>query len=195
VRSRPKRTDAAFRERVGSLILIPDTLSDFRLHVRLLLCGLVLGPALAHADWFTVAGVAGDDQEDYIQVDPTRIRFDGERRLLDVRVSRTKTRISMDGVVFRSFQGVAEVDCAQSTARYVSATFYAAPHFAGPPVTSIEYSEASRRPMAFRDISGGFAARLIRAACVVQQQALSDPARSTPSRESSDMEQRQPLDE
>jgi hypothetical protein len=137
--------------------------------LRLVLCGLVFGTTtLAHADWFTVAGVAGDDQEDYVQVDPTRIRSDGERRLLDVRVSRTKARTSMDGVVFRSFQGVAEVDCARSRARYVSATFYAAPHFTGPPVTSLEYSENSQRPMAFREISGGFTARVIRAACSVQ---------------------------
>jgi hypothetical protein len=136
--------------------------------LRILICCLVFGSSIAHADWFTVAGVAGDDREDYIQVDPTRVRFDGDRRLLDVRVSRVAPRISMDGVVFRSFEGVAEVDCKRSIARYVSATFYAAPHFTGPPITSLEYSENSLRPMAFREISGGFTARLIRAACVVQ---------------------------
>lgn len=119
------------------------------------------------AEWFTVAGVAGDDHADYVQVDPATLRSDGDRRWLDVRVSRATERTSTEGVRFRSFEGVAEVDCRVSSARYVSATFHAEPHFAGKPIARLDFPPDRVRPMAFRQISGDFSARVIRAACAV----------------------------
>lgn len=129
-----------------------------------LLCGAVS----AQAEWFTVAGVAGDDQADYVQVDPATLRSEGDRRWLDVRVSRTAERTSTEGIRFRSFEGVAEVDCQAWSARYVSATFHAAPHFAGAPIARLDFSTDRIRPMAFRQISGDFSTRVIRAACAAR---------------------------
>jgi hypothetical protein len=139
----------------------------------------LLGGALAaQAGWFTVAGVAGDDRGDYVQVDPVSLRSDGARRWLDVRVSRAAERTSTEGVRFRSFEGVAEVDCSASTARYVSATFYAEPHFAGTPIARLDYASDRVRPMAFRQIPGDFSARVIRAACTVEPSQPEPPPSS-----------------
>jgi hypothetical protein len=135
---------------------------------RILIFGLLLhGSMPVQAEWFTVAGVAGDDHADYVQVDPATLRSDGDRRWLDVRVSRAAERTSTEGVRFRSFEGVAEVDCRASSARYVSATFHAKPHFAGRPIARLDFPPDRVRPMAFRQISGDFSTRVIRAACVV----------------------------
>ena len=136
---------------------------------RALTCLFLSCHALAaQAGWFTVAGVAGDDRGDYVQVDPVSLRFDDARRWLDVRVSRAAERTSTEGVKFRSFEGVAEVDCGASTARYVSASFYAEPHFAGTPIARLDFASDRVRPMAFRQIPGDFSARVIRAACTVE---------------------------
>lgn len=129
-----------------------------------LLCGAVP----VQAEWFTVAGAAGDDQADYVQVDPATLRSEGDRRWLDVRVSRTTERTSTEGIRFRSFEGVAEVDCHTWSARYVSATFHAEPHFTGAPIAKLDFSPDRVRPMAFREISGDFSARVIRAACAAK---------------------------
>jgi len=129
---------------------------------------LLCGALTAQAGWFTVAGIAGDDRGDYVQVDPVTLRFDGALRWLDVRVSRAAERTSTEGVRFRSFQGVAEVDCSASTARYVSATFHAEPHFAGAPIARFDYPRDRVRPMAFRQIEGNVSARVVRAACAVE---------------------------
>lgn len=126
------------------------------------------GHSAVHAGWFTLAGDSLDNTVDYIQVDPQSVEADGVLRTLQVRVSRSTTRTSTDGVAFRSFQGVAEVNCEKKTARYTSATFYSQPHFAGPPVTTLSYQRNQVRPVAFRQIDGDYAHRLIRAACVVE---------------------------
>ncbi|RZL62858.1 MAG: hypothetical protein EOP81_14940 [Variovorax sp.] len=130
---------------------------------------LVCGHSAIHAAWFTLAGNPLDNSADYIQVDPQSVVADGVLRTLQVRVSRAQTRTSTDGVAFRSFQGIAEVNCEKKTARYTSATFYNQPHFTGPPVTTLTYQPNQVRPVAFRQIDGDYAQRLIRAACVVEK--------------------------
>jgi hypothetical protein len=131
-----------------------------------LLMFLLSGSALAQPTWFTIVGMPGDDANDYVQVDPSSVRAEGDRRLIDVRVSRAAPRTSTDGIVFRSFTGLAQVDCRQSTARYVSAVFHDAPHFLGTPIATRDYPPSEPRPMVFREIAGDYAARVIRAACV-----------------------------
>lgn len=136
--------------------------------VALLAFALISSHSAGHAAWFTLAGDPLDNGVDYIQVDPQSVVADGVLRTLKVRVSRANTRTSTDGVAFRSFQGVAEVNCEKKTARYTSATFYNQPHFAGPPVTTLNYQRDQVRPVAFRQIDGDYSQRLIRAACVVE---------------------------
>jgi hypothetical protein len=146
---------------------------------------LFWGAVPAQASWFTIAGIAGDDRADYVQVDPATLRSDGDRRWLAVRVSRVSERTSTEGIRFRSFESMAEVDCSASTARYVSATFHAKPHFAGPPIARLDYPPEHLRPMVFRQIAGDFSTRIIRAACVVghgdrMPQETDKPIEATP---------------
>jgi len=141
---------------------------------------LFWGALPAQANWFTIAGIAGDDSADYVQVDPATLRSDGDRRWLAVRVSRVSERTSAEGIRFRSFQGTAEVDCSASAARYVSAIFHAEPHFAGPPIARLDYPPDRVRPMVFRQIAGDFSARVIRAACAVGQGDRTPPETDKP---------------
>lgn len=140
-------------------------------HVPLLAFALLSSHPTLHAAWFTLAGDPSNNAADYIQVDPQSVVAEGELRTLQVRVSRAGPRTSTDGITFRSFQGIAEVNCEKKTARYTTATFFSAPHFAGPPLTTLTYPRDQVRPVAFRQIEGDYAQRLIRAACVVERNA------------------------
>ena len=47
----------------------------------LLLLALFAGP-LAHAEWLTLTGSAGEAANSYVQVDPTSVVVDGSKRLV-----------------------------------------------------------------------------------------------------------------
>ena len=128
---------------------------------------VLLASTAARAEWFTLAGTPGDDNSDYIQIDPTSIQSDGVKRTLDLRVSRNAVRTSTDGIQFRSFEGAAEVDCSSKTARFTRSTFFPEPHFTGSPVARLTYTSEQPRPVAFRLFRNDYAPRLISAACSI----------------------------
>lgn len=138
-----------------------------RLHA-LWFAGLVsLAPfaACASATWLTLVGNPADATSDYIQFDPASLAFHHSIPELAVRVSRAHPRTSKEGITFRSFDSVVAVDCKYGTARFLRATFYAHPDFHGTPIDSVVFGAADVRPMAFREIAGAPAQRMVRAAC------------------------------
>lgn len=130
---------------------------------------LVLPVAVHAADWFTLFGTAGDPDDDYVQTDPTTVKIEDRKRILDIRVNRSEVRTSTDGIRFRSFQGKAEVDCDVRTARYVAATFYSEPNFSGTPIASLRFEKDQDRPVTFRKIPGALDTRIVKAACALQR--------------------------
>ncbi|WP_254787499.1 surface-adhesin E family protein [Variovorax sp. OV700] len=132
----------------------------------LLLLALLAGP-LAHAEWLTLTGSAGEATNSYVQVDPTSVVVDGSKRLVAVRISLAEPRTSQEGIKFRSVTAQASVDCDARKARYVSATYFGQPNFVGPPLAVREFDETDVRPMKFDGLPGDLAARTVNAACGV----------------------------
>lgn len=121
--------------------------------------------AQAEDNWLTLVGDPKDQTADYIQLDPSGLSRDRNRRVVPVRVSRAHARTSKEGIVFRSVEGVAAIDCVSGSARILKASFYAEANFKGTPIRVEIFKPGDVRPMAFRDVSGQPAQRVVRAAC------------------------------
>ena len=122
---------------------------------------------LAHAEWLTLTGTAGDAANSYVQVDPTSVVVDGSKRLVALRISLAEPRTGQDGLRFRSVAAKASVDCDARKARYVSATYFSQPNFVGEPVAVREFDEGDVRPMKFDGLPVELAPRTMNAACGV----------------------------
>lgn len=121
--------------------------------------------ARAENNWLTLVGDPKDPTADYIQLDPRAISRNKNLRTVPVRVSRVQTRTSKEGIVFRSFEGVAAIDCQSRTARILRASFYAEPDFSGTAFRTVVFKPDDVRPLAFREVSGKPTERLVQAAC------------------------------
>ena len=138
------------------------------IHHTLLVClvSLVsLGTACASTSWLTLVGDPAIPSSDYIQFDPAALSRHGEQPTIPIRVSRSQPRTSTDGIVFQSFESVVAVDCSKRTARYLQATFFAAPDFQGVPLRTVVFHTLDLRPVEFRLIQGEPTQRMINAAC------------------------------
>lgn len=134
--------------------------------LRQVLSSVLLACApVAHAiDWFTVVGDPADPRADTVQIDPVVRRADGPLRTMGIRVSRSMERTSGGGVVFRSYEGTVEFDCARHTARFERTQFFSEPLWRNPgPV--VDFPRDNPRPMAFRLFEPNPRERVIRAAC------------------------------
>lgn len=123
------------------------------------------GAARAENNWLTLVGDPKDPAADYIQLDPRSISRDKYLRTVPVRVSRVRSRTSKEGIIFRSFEGMAAIDCKNRTARILQASFYAEPDFRGIPSRSVVFKPDDVRPLAFREVSGKPTERVVQAAC------------------------------
>ncbi|RYX94362.1 MAG: hypothetical protein EOO28_15000 [Comamonadaceae bacterium] len=135
--------------------------------MKRLLVILSLIPACAFASdhtWFTIVGDSLRQDVDTIQVDVNPVAIKNNMRLLNVRLSRAKGRVSGDGISFRSFDSLTEFDCDKKTARYTRTRFYAEPLWKAP-TRVMDYPSNDVRPMAFREIEPNPNERIIRAAC------------------------------
>ncbi|MDO8251851.1 MAG: hypothetical protein Q7T78_19345 [Rhodoferax sp.] len=133
----------------------------------LLLCLALfhVNAAQAEGNWLTLVGDPKDQAADYIQLNPSGLSRDKNRRIVPVRVSRVHARTSKEGIVFRSFEGVAAIDCVSGSARILQASFYAEANFKGKPIRVEVFKPDDVRPLAFREVSGQPTQRVVRAAC------------------------------
>jgi len=130
----------------------------------LLLLGSVGAPAFAQTRWFTVTGNLQDPAVNTVQVDPVAVATTADRRIMNVRVSRSADRVNWDGVPYRSYESQVAFDCRAGKAEYLSANYYLAPFWAGTAHHTTDYA-ASPRPMVFRDVEPNPTHRIVRAAC------------------------------
>ena len=132
----------------------------------LLLLSLAGCGAQAENQWFTVTGNPVDASVDTVQVNPVATKAKGNLRTMNVRVSRKEQRFNWEKTPYRSYESSVLFDCRARKANYISATFYAAPLWQGPPGKTINYGN-SPPPMLFRDADPNPTNRIIRAACQV----------------------------
>jgi hypothetical protein len=129
------------------------------------LCLVAVFPLHAKADWLTVVGLQDDADLDIVQVQLGPRLTKPALQAINLRVNRSASRTSTDGVVFRSFVATAVVDCAERKGRFTSSAFYALPLWQGQPHKTFAFSAAEVRPMLFRNIEPNPTERIIRAAC------------------------------
>ncbi len=127
-------------------------------------CALLSVAQAADVPWLTVAGDPADAHADTIQVNPVFVRRDGPQREMQVRVSRSVERISMDGIRFRSFVSLVAFDCEARVARFVTSQFYDGPLWRGAG-TRMHYSEQTWRPVEFRGFDPNPRDKVVQAAC------------------------------
>jgi hypothetical protein len=128
----------------------------------------VAGTALAASvapEWLTITGDPLNDQVNTIQVDPAPMEMRGAVKVLRVRVSRSATRTSSDGVQYRSFESLVGFDCARRTARYRQIRFFMDATWKGEPYRILEYTDGEPRWMQFREVEPNPNQRIINAAC------------------------------
>jgi len=121
--------------------------------------------AAAPSAWLTVTGDPSNPAVNTIQVDPTPLEAHGNVRAMLVRVSRSQTRTSWDGVPYRSYESRVLFDCQQMTARYQRIRYFMAPGWAGASHRTVDYSQGEPRWMLFRDVAPNPNQRIIHAAC------------------------------
>lgn len=110
-----------------------------------------------------MAGYPEIADSDVIQISPTLSHWNGQVTL-EVRATRRSDRTGYSGATYRSYSALALVDCSSAKGWFMTMTYYGSPNWQGPAsaVTSFKPEEA---PMAFNDIPGTPAAKVIRAAC------------------------------
>lgn len=131
------------------------------LSVATLLIGTTL-PALAQ-DWFTISGYPELPGTDVVQISPALTTWQ-QQVTLEVRTTRKSERAGYGGTPYRSYSGLAAVDCAQRKGWFLTLTFYAQANWEGPATRSASF-KPEEAPMAFSDIQGKPAERLVNAVC------------------------------
>ncbi|MES2183889.1 MAG: surface-adhesin E family protein [Pseudomonadota bacterium] len=119
-------------------------------------------PAWAE-DWLTIAGYPELPDSDVVQISPVLSGWQ-QQMTLEVRVTRQNQRNGYGGVPYRSFEGLAAVDCTARRGWYLTIKYFAGPSWQGESTKSVNL-KPDEAPMAFRDIPGAPADRIINAAC------------------------------
>jgi len=117
----------------------------------------------AAQDWFTISGYPELPDTDVVQISPALTSWQ-QQVTLEVRTTRKSERTGYGGTAYRSYAGLAAVDCAQRKGWFLTLTFYAQPNWQGTAVKSASF-KPEEAPMVFSDIPGKPAERLINATC------------------------------
>lgn len=127
----------------------------------------LLMAAQAHAqtdeEWLTIHGFPEDKAGDVVQINPTQIPWQNQFTM-EVRVSRSTPRSSYRKHPYRSFKGVAVIDCSTQKGWYLSLNYYGEPAWQGPVTGREEYKE-NEAPVTFTGMPGEPARKLITASC------------------------------
>lgn len=130
-----------------------------------LLALLSWSSASGQAGWLTFVGNPGDARGDLLEVDSQSRKASAKGSTLDIRVSRVSLRTSTEGVPFRSYTATVLVDCAEKTARFLTASFYMMPLWEGKPHKTLIYSPSEVRPLLFRFFEPNPLPRIFKATC------------------------------
>jgi hypothetical protein len=120
-------------------------------------------PAWAE-DWLTISGYPELPDSDVVQISPVLSGWQ-QQVTLEVRVTRQNQRNGYGGVLYRSFEGLAAVDCSARRGWYLRIKYFGQASWQGESVTAANF-KPDEAPMVFRDIPGASADRIINAACI-----------------------------
>lgn len=119
--------------------------------------------AQAQTDWLNIVGDGDNPAVNTVEVDPTPLGG-SDALVFRVRVSRSASQVSWDGIRYRSFQSQVQFDCANNTAKYLAIDFFLAPGWKGASHHTSVYTQPPRL-MDFPEIAPNPAPRIVRAAC------------------------------
>jgi hypothetical protein len=119
-------------------------------------------PAMAQ-DWLTISGYPEIPDTDVVQISPVLTTWQ-QQVTLEVRTTRKSERTGYGSTRYRSYTGLAAVDCAQRKGWFLTLAFYAKPNWEGTATMSASF-KPEEAPMVFSDIPGKPAERLVNAAC------------------------------
>lgn len=114
-------------------------------------------------DWFTISGYPELPGTDVIQISPVLTTWQ-QQVTLEVRTTRKSERTGYGGIGYRSYSGLAAVDCAQRKGWFLTLNFYAQPNWEGAATRSATF-KPEEAPMVFLDIPGNPSERLVNAVC------------------------------
>lgn len=120
-------------------------------------------------DWLTVQGFPETPQDDLVEVNPAR-QDEGQQVTVLLRVSRKEMRTSFKGHRYRSYLGKAVIDCTVQQGWYLVNRYYQQPLWAGPE-TAQESFRPGEAPVAFKDMPGDAARKIVQAACKGKDQS------------------------
>ena len=123
----------------------------------------IFATAAAAEDWFTMSGYPELKGSDLVEISPVLTTWQ-KQVTLEIRTSRKSEREGYGGVKYRSYRGMAAVDCELRKGWFMTLTFFGQPDWEGAPIKTASY-KAEEAPMVFAEIPGLPADRLINAAC------------------------------
>lgn len=130
-------------------------------------CALTLVASGARADdWLTVHGFRDASEDDLVEVNPTP-QDEAQQLVVLLRVSRKEMRTSFKGNRYRSYLGKVAIDCGAQKGWYLANRYYQQPRWAGA-VTAEETFKPGEAPVAFKDMPGEAARKIVQAACKVK---------------------------
>ena len=131
----------------------------------LAILSVLLGISLPAAaqDWFTISGYPELPGSDVIQISPALSSWQ-QQVTLEVRTTRKSERTGYGGTRYRSYSGLAAVDCMQRKGWFLTLTFYSSVNWEGPSIKSASF-KPEEAPMVFSDIPGKPSERLVNAVC------------------------------
>ena len=118
---------------------------------------------VAAQDWFTISGYPELPGTDVVQISPALTSWQ-QQVTLEVRTTRKSERTGYGGVGYRSYSGLAAVDCVQRKGWFLTLNFYAQANWEGPAIKSATF-KPEEAPMVFSDIPGKPSERLVNAVC------------------------------
>ena len=132
------------------------------------LLALALASTQATAqDWFTIYGYPELPGTDVIQISPVLSTWQ-KQVTLEVRATRKSERAGYGGVPYRSYSGMAVVDCDSRKGWFLTLAFHSEPDWHGQP-SKVSNFKPDDAPMVFADIPGAPAIKVINAACAASR--------------------------
>lgn len=115
--------------------------------------------------WTTLVGRPNDPASNFVELG-TDTMFAFERdRIVRLRINRAVEVKGVTGVAYRSFDGTAEIDCRERSARYVKVAYYRQPNFKGAAIGRQSFRREDVRPVLLKDFDGRYKGQLLDLVC------------------------------
>lgn len=119
---------------------------------------------VASARWVTLAGTPNHPDRDFVELEMDSGGPPSRDRTVRLRINRSVEVRGAAGIAYRSFDGVANIDCVAQQARYTQGMYYKEPNFQGRP-TVRNFARADQPTVALSGFKDGAARQVVRLAC------------------------------